>query len=71
MTADWDDTYRNALLETDLKRIADAVRIAEETISARLRDVAALNDGGNRKEKADLNTALRDLVALRVKYRQL
>jgi hypothetical protein len=69
VTAVWSDTYRNALLEKDPKRIAEAVRLAEESIQARLLEIAALDGGRNGREQADLNTALRDLVALKVRYR--
>ena len=69
VTADWSDTYRNALLEKDSKRIAEAVRLAEESIQARLLEIAAMGGGRNGREQADLNTALRDLVALKAKYR--
>ena len=68
VTADWSDTYRNALLEKDPKRIAEAVRLAEESIQARLLEIAAPGSGRNGREQADLNTALRDLVALKARY---
>jgi hypothetical protein len=57
------------LFEKDPKRIAEAVRLAEETIEARFLEMVALDDRRNRSEQADLNTALRDLIPLKAKYR--
>jgi hypothetical protein len=67
--ANWKDTYRKALLEKDPKRLVDAIRLAESAIQARLQELATSSDVGNGIERADLNTALRDLIALKAEYR--
>jgi hypothetical protein len=68
VSANWNDPYRKALQETDPKCVPMAVRLAETAVHARLDELAVQSDGGNRTERAALNTALRDLLALKAEY---
>jgi hypothetical protein len=65
---DWKQAYRTALHEKDRKGLTVAVRLAEDAIQARLQHLTTLGEGRHDKERADLNTALRDLIALKAEY---
>jgi len=68
VTANWNDPYRNALQEKDPRGIGVAIRLAENAVHARLDELAVQGEGGSPVERAALNTALRDLVALKTEY---
>jgi hypothetical protein len=68
VTLNWNDPYRKALQEKDPKSVPVAIRLAENAVHARLDELAVQSDVGNGMERAALNTALRDLIALKVEY---
>jgi hypothetical protein len=65
MTQTWRELYRTALNEQDHRKLAEAVIAAESAIFARFQELAGIAYCS--KERAELNTATKDLLAIKVK----
>jgi hypothetical protein len=65
MSTSWREAYRNALNEQDWRKLADAVNDAEIAIAACLQELGGIED--SRKERAELNTATKDLLVIKVR----
>lgn len=61
---EWEQFYREAILETDWSRIEERIQAADSAISARLREFS-LNHGGTPEENQAIRDAVNGLSTLR------
>jgi hypothetical protein len=64
MTYPWRQCYRDAVLETDSRKLAHKIKLAEEVILQRLKELSAGPDGT--AERTSLNDSLSGLMVLRL-----
>jgi hypothetical protein len=60
---DWNQLYKDALLEVDGSKLAERIELASNAVQARLREIVELADDS--RQRNDLMDALRTLQALR------
>lgn len=63
----WQKLYEEAALELDTERLADRIRLAEEAISARLRELGDLDGAASERQALqDAQSGLRVLQRQRI-----
>lgn len=60
----WQECYRDAVLEVDPRKLAHKIKLAEEVISQRLKELSAEPDRG--AERTSLTDSLSGLMVLRL-----
>jgi hypothetical protein len=60
----WQECYRDAVLEVDPRKLAHKIKLAEEVISQRLKELSAGPDRG--AERTSLTDSLSGLMVLRL-----
>jgi hypothetical protein len=69
MAVEWRDAYRKAMQDQPRDSLIEALRMAEDAIQARLKELEGLTLAGHGMERAALKTAMRDLSAIKTRAR--
>jgi hypothetical protein len=69
MTNDWDEFYRDAILETDWTKIEEKLQAAEREIRERQR-VLSLDHGGTAEERQRIANAIHVITNLKIETGQ-
>jgi len=69
MAFQWQEAYRLALKSQPRDSLVEAIRVAEAAINSRLQEIEGSTEPGHGTERASLNTALKDLAAIKTRGR--
>jgi hypothetical protein len=69
MAVEWRDAHRKAMQDQRRDSLIETLRIAEDAIQARVKELDGLTLAGHGMERSALKTATRDLLAIKTRAR--